>query len=1209
MHGAHCTGAWRMSTGDQRSVEFAHLHLHSEFSLLDGLGKINDYMARMDELGMTAAALTDHGVMYGAMDWLKAGKKHNKKTIVGLEAYVAPDGMHKREKGSIHHLTLLARNEAGYRNLAALASEASLRGFYYRPRIDYDLLAKHTEGVTCLSGCLSSHLAGHILKDREAEARALIDNMTEWFGRDHLFLEVMDHGMPEQHKMTKFLVEESRRRGLPLVATNDVHFVRKEDHPAHDILLCIQTGATIHDPNRFASKTDQIYMKSGAEMLERFHEIPEAVANTLRVVEQCDLKLENPGFLMPHFAVPDGLTPGEYLEKLCRAGALKKYGHVEGEVRERLEYELGVINQMGFPTYFLVVWDFVRYAKEQGILVGPGRGSAAGSIVAYSLDITTVDPLRHGLLFERFLNPSRISMPDIDIDFADDRRDEIIKYVTEKYGADQVSQIITFGTLAARAAVRDVGRALGMSYGEVDQVAKLIPQIPAHPVSIGQALEQVPDLKALYDRDEGVRKLLDTARKLEGVSRHASTHAAGIVISRDPLVQHVPLQRTGTGDNAGITTQYPMGWLEELGLLKMDFLGLKTLTVLTKALKLIERKGVTVDLDALDLEDPAAYAQLKRGETMGIFQLDQPTGQRICALVKPSNFNELIAVGALARPGPMEYAPRFAARKEGREPVEYAHPDLEPILAETYGFPLVQEQVMQIARVLADYSMAEADNLRKAMGKKLPAEMAKHRDRFIEGCKKRGIDKRVAEPLFEELAKFSGYGFNKSHSACYALIGYWCAWLKAYHPAEFLAALLTSEQSDTPRLVQLIAECRRMKIDVLPPDVNRSERDFSVEYSGVLRVPSGQDESEVLSRDSPPTQDSGLRTRHSIRIGLSAVKNVGVGVVDAIIAARAAQPGQRFTGLAQFCGGVGAQMNKRALECLIKVGALRDLGNRQQLLMAMDSAMAAAQSTRKAAAAGQFGLFGAEVPGATDLLDVPLPDVPDFSLKEQLAFEKELLGIYLSEHPLQAVAARLRGRQVVTTLGSIDESMAGQRLTVVGLLLEPRPMLTKKGTMMLRAVLEGVDAISLDLIAFSEAYERCKEFCVADAVVEVDVRVDLRGEQVQLLVEEMRPCAEPEPVASAPTEERRLHLWLPARDDLELHGKVHDMLRAYPGNDAIYLHCDTPRGRRVLHPARLRVDAETSLVSALGALMGADAVRVEIVTRAHADDVAMYSAD
>ncbi len=1126
--------------------------------------------------------------MYGAMDWMKAGKKTGFRTIVGMEAYVAPEGRHERKKSPIHHLTLLARNETGYRNLLELASKASLEGFYYKPRIDYDLLAQKADGITCLSGCLSSHLASHILHDRNAAASQLIDDMSHWFGREHFFLEVMDHGMPEQQQMTRFLIAEGKRTGLPLVATNDVHFVRREDHPAHDILLCIQTGATVDDPNRFASKTDQIYMKSGDEMLERFHEIPEAVSNTLRVVEQCDLRLSNPGFLMPHFAVPDGFTADTYLEHLCREGAKRKYGHVEGEVAERLAFELKVITDMGFPTYFLVVWDFVRYAKERGVLVGPGRGSAAGSIVAYSLDITTVDPLQHGLLFERFLNPSRVSMPDIDIDFADDGRDLIIKYVTEKYGAEQVAQIITFGTLAARAAIRDVGRALGMPYGEVDLVSKMIPQVPAHPVSIGQALEQVPDLKALRDKDANVRRLLDTAQKLEGVSRHASTHAAGIVISRDPLIQHVPLQRTGTGDNAGVTTQYPMGWLEDLGLLKMDFLGLKTLTVLTKALQLLGRRGITVDLDALDLEDPAAYAPLMRGETMGIFQLDQPTGQRICALVKPRNFAELVAVGALARPGPMEHAPRFAARKEGREEVTYAHPDLEPVLRETYGFALFQEQVMQIARVLADYSLAEADSLRKAMGKKLPAEMAKHRDRFVQGCAKKGVPKKTAEPLFEELEKFSGYGFNKAHSTCYGLVGYWCAYLKAHHPAEFLAAILTSEQGDTARVVQLIAECRRMKIAVLPPDVNRSERDFSVEETGRMR-------------------DDGEPER-AVRIGISAIKNVGVGVVDAIVASRKGQAGERFVGLAQFCASVGAQVNRRAIECLIKIGAMRDLGNGQQLMLAVESAMAAAQSTRKAAAAGQFGLFGADIPGATDLLDVPLPAVPDWSVKEQLVHEKELLGIYLSEHPLIQVAARARAKQIVN-LGTIDEAMAGQRATLIGLLIEPRAMLTKKGTMMLRATLEGVDGVSLDLIAFSEAYERCKEALIADTVVEVDVRVDLRGEQVQLLVEAVRPCADPDPIVSEPQIERRVHISLAVGSSDDLHSRLHDLLRAYPGSDVVLIHCQTPAGRRVLRPMFLRVDGDANLQAAVRGLIGRDAVRFETVTLARPSDYEQFSAD
>ena len=1164
------------------SGDFAHLHLHSEYSLLDGLGKISDYMARMHELGMTAAALTDHGVMYGAMDWLKAGKKHDIKTIVGMEAYVAPEGRAGRHKAPIHHLTLLARDATGYRNLMELASKASLEGFYYRPRIDYELLAQKAEGITCLSGCISSHLAAHIIGDRDHEARQLIDDMSQWFGRDHFFLEVMDHGMPEQRKMTTFLTAESKRTGLSLVATNDVHFVRREDHPAHDILLCIQTGATIDDPNRFASKSDQIYLKSGAEMAERFSEIPDAVRNTRAVVEQCDLQFESPGFLMPHFAVPEGFTPATYLEHLCREGARKKYGHVEGEVGERLAYELGVINEMGFPTYFLVVWDFVRYAKEHDILVGPGRGSAAGSIVAYCLDITTVDPLRHGLLFERFLNPSRISMPDIDIDFADDRRDLIIKYVTEKYGADQVSQIITFGTLAARAAVRDVGRALGLPYGDVDQVAKLIPQVPAHPVSIAQALDQVPDLKTLHERDENVRRLLDTARKLEGVSRHASTHAAGIVISRDPLIQHVPLQRAGTGDNAGVTTQYPMGWLEELGLLKMDFLGLKTLTVLKNALKLLERRGITVDLETLDVEDADAYAPLMRGETMGVFQLDQPTGQRICALVKPRNFAELVAVGALARPGPMEHAPRFAARKEGREAVTYAHPDLEPVLKETYGFALFQEQVMQIARVLADYSLAEADSLRKAMGKKLPAEMAKHRDRFVQGCAKKGVARATAEPLFEELEKFSGYGFNKAHSTCYGLVGFWCAWLKAHYPAEFLAALLTSEQGDTARVVQLFAECRRMKIAVLPPDINRSERDFSVEY--------GSDASGA-----------------AVRIGLSAIKNVGLGVVDAVIAARKKAPDGRFVGLAHFCSQVGGQLNRRAVECLIRVGAMRDLGNGAQLTMALDSAMAAAQSARKAAAAGQFGLFGAAIPGATDVLDVPLPAVPEWPLKEQLIHEKELLGIYLSEHPLAGIAARLRGKQI-TNLGEIEESSAGQRLTVVGLLIEPRAMLTKKGTMMLRATLEGVDGVTLDVIAFSEAYERCREHLVADSVIEVDARVDVRGEQVQLLVEAVRPCAPLEPLDTAPRERRRLHIWLSAGCTDEVAGRLLDLLKAYPGGDEAYMHCRMTSGAAVLRP-RQRVDADENLAAAVRALIGAQSARIEIATIPAEAVYESYSAD
>ena len=1161
------------------AVPFAHLHLHTEFSLLDGLGKINDYMTRAVELGIPALALTDHGVMYGAYDWMKAGAKYGVQTIVGMEAYVAvgKGGMAGREKGSRnHHLTLIARNEEGYRNLMHLASEASLKGFYYRPRVDYDLLSRYAGGITCLSGCISSHLSAHIQDNREREARQLIDDMTQWFGRDHLFLELMDHGMPEQAAMTRFLVAEAKRTGLPLVATNDVHFVRQEDHPAHDILLCIQTGATITDPNRFSSKSDQVYLKSGAEMAHLFRETPEAVENTLRVAEQCDFKYGKAEFLMPKFDVPEGETPASYLQTLCTQGAMKKYGHCEGAVAERLAYELSVIIEMGFPTYFLVVWDFVRFAKGQGILVGPGRGSAAGSIVAYCLDITTIDPLRHGLIFERFLNPSRVSMPDIDIDFADDRRDEVIEYVSRKYGAEQVSQIITFGTLAARAAVRDVGRALGMAYGDVDKVAKLIPQVPAHPVSIGQALEQVPDLKALYNGDGAVQKLLDTARKLEGVSRHASTHAAGVVIAPEPLVRFVPLQRTGTGEKTNVTTQFPGTKLEDLGLLKMDFLGLKTLTVLQNALNLMARRGETVDLDKLgdDLQDPAAYAILMRGETMGIFQLDQPTGQRITALVRPGNFNELIAVGALARPGPMEYAPRYAARKDGREPVVYAHPDLEPILAESYGFPIVQEQVMQIARVLANYTMAEADNLRKAMGKKLPAEMEKHRTRFVDGCKERGIAKSVAEPLFEELAKFAGYGFNKAHSACYALIGYWCAYLKAHYPAEFLAAILTSEQGDTARMVQLLAECRRMKIAVLPPDVNRSEQNFSVEEMGEADV-------------------NGHPVR-VVRIGLSAVKNVGEGVVRAIIEARTKEPDGTFTGLAQFCAALGGQCNKRAVECLIKVGAFDALGNRHQLTLALDGAMAAASSAKRAAA-GQIGLFGAAIAGITDTLDVPLPDVPEWELKERLAGEKELLGIYLSEHPLTRVLAGWRGR-TLTALATVGEEMAGQKITAVGLLSDIRPMLTKKGTMMMRAVLEGGDGASIEVIAFSEAYERCKQHLIADTPLEIEVRIEQRGESLQLIVESAKPCVVTAPEASSPPRPlRQLHVRLPLdrADDLAI--RVRELFALYTGGDEVYVHIVGGERATVLRPVRLRIEAGREIVADLRALLGPAAARVVTV--------------
>ncbi len=792
-------------------AEFAHLHLHTEYSLLDGMGRINEYVARAKELGVQHLAITDHGVMYAAMDWYKTLTKHDLHPIVGVEAYLAEGSARNRERKS-YHLLLLAENETGYRNLLNLTTKASLEGYYYRPRIDLDMLAQHHTGIIATSACLGGPVANNYLHGRPELARDYAGKLAEIFGPDRFFIEIQDHGIAEQRQVNMELIPLARSLNLPIVATNDVHYCSQPDAPAQDLLVCIQTNSSLNDPKRLKSESDQLYFKGPDEMARVFAEIPEALLNTIRIAEMCQLDLSFHGYHLPHFAVPDDFTPETYLDQLCRAGVKRKYGHDGGAVGERLAYELGVINSMGFTNYFLVVWDFVRFAKEQGILVGPGRGSAAGSIVTYALDITALDPLKYDLIFERFLNPARISMPDIDIDFADDRRSEVIDYVVAKYGADHVAQIATFGTLAAKASVRDVGRAMGWSFGETDRVAKLIPGGPG--VSIAGSLEKVTELKTLYESDAQVRELLDAAQKVEGIARHASTHAAGVVISRDPLVDHVPLQRAGGKSEGEITTQYPMTQLESLGLLKMDFLGLKTLTVLGKAVELVRRRGHDISLESIPLDDGKTYDLLCRGETVGVFQLEGGMTTRMTIDVAPRCFEDLIALMALIRPGPMEMAPDYIARKHGRTPIEYDHAEIESVLRETYGIALYQEQIMRIANVLAGFSMAEADGLRKAMGKKLPEEMAKYRGRFIEGCVAHGLSEQLSGAIYDMIERFAGYGFGKAHSAAYAVIAAQTAYLKANFPVEFMAALLSSEIGNTEKIVFNVAECRRTKIKI-----------------------------------------------------------------------------------------------------------------------------------------------------------------------------------------------------------------------------------------------------------------------------------------------------------------------------------------------------------------------------------------------------------
>ena len=1023
-------------------AEFAHLHLHTEFSLLDGMGRIDEYLTRAKETGLHHLAVTDHGVMYAAMDWYKAGRKAGLHPIVGMEAYLAEGSARAKERKS-YHLLLLAENETGYRNLLKLATKASLEGFYYRPRIDLEWLAEHSTGIIGTSACLGGPVANNFLHGRPDLARDYAGKLAEIFGPDRFYIEVQDHGIKEQIETNRQLIPLARELGLPLVATNDVHYCNQQDHSAQDLLVCVQTNSTLSDPKRLKSESDQLYLKGPDEMALVFGELPEALSNTVRIAEMCDLNLDFTGYHMPHFEVPAGETPESHLEALVRAGCRRKYGHYGGAVGERLSYELGVIASMGFTNYFLVVWDLVRFAKERGILVGPGRGSAAGSIVTYALDITALDPLKYDLIFERFLNPSRISMPDIDIDFADDRRAEVIDYVVKKYGDDRVAQIVTFGTMAAKASVRDCGRAMGLSFAETDRVAKLIPVGPG--ITIESAMAKVPELQALYDADGGVRELIDAARKVEGIARHSSTHAAGVVISRDPLVQHVPLQRAGGKSEGEITTQYPQGQLEALGLLKMDFLGLKTLTVLGKAVELINARGHDLTIETIPLDDPKSYEVLGKGETVGVFQLEGGMTTRMTVDVQPNSFEDLIALMALIRPGPMEMAPDYIARKHGRTEIEYMHPDMESILAETYGVALYQEQVIRIANVLAGFSMAEGDGLRKAMGKKLPEEMAKYRDRFVGGCVEHGLTKQLGGAIFDMIERFAGYGFNKAHSAAYAVIAAQTAYLKANFPVEFMAAALSTDIGASDKIVFNIAECRRAKIPVLPPDVNASDHDFGVEDLG----------------------DGGT----AVRFGLGAVKNAGEAAVRALVAARAELPGGRFADLESFCDAVDwSVVNKRTVECLARCGALDGFGPRSAVLAALDNAIAAGQRRQKASARGQIGLFdlGGAAPAAASG-PVGLPEVPPLPRKDLLTWEKELLGLYLSDHPLNDVF----GDGVPSGLAQIVElpqRTPGEKVKVVGMIAGIRRITTKTNRTMAIIDLEDLTG-NIELVAFPECYE------------------------------------------------------------------------------------------------------------------------------------------
>ena len=1071
-----------------RADDFVHLHVHSEFSLLDGLSRNRELTQRAAELGMSALAVTDHGAMYGAIEFYSAATAAGIKPIIGIEQYVAPRRMTDKEgktDADYFHMVLLAQNEVGYRNLLALTTAAHLDGYYYKPRIDKELLAKHSEGLIGTSACLGGEVLRRLAVGDEAGAKQAADDYRSILGPENFFIEVQDHGVPDQQRLHPQLVELARSMNIPLLATNDTHYTVPEQHDAHDLLLCIGTGSNLDTPGRLRFETNEFFLKSPAEMRRLFRgELPEAMDNTLRVAERVDLRLSFDELRLPHFPVPDGETAASWLRSECERGLRDRYPRVTDEIRHRLDYELGIIDRMGYSAYFLIVADFTRFAREQGIMT-TCRGSAPGSIVTYSLGITPVDPLEYGLPFERFLNPDRVTMPDIDIDFQDSRRDEVIEYVTRKYGDDRVAQIITFGTLGAKAAIRDSGRAMGLTYAEADRVAKAVPN--ELNISLDRAVETSPQLRELMAADERVDRLIGVAKQLEGVARHASTHAAGIVISREPLTEIMPLQRATDGRTT--MTQFEMHACEALGLLKFDFLGLINLTILADAVDLIRtHRGVEIDVDNLPLDDAKTFELLSTGETTGIFQLEGSGMRRYVKELKPTEVRDLAAMVALFRPGPMANIPAYIRRKHGEEPVTYLHPSLEPALRDTYGIFVYQEDIMTAAIAMADYTGPEADNLCYAIRKKKESVLREHEAKFKAGAKKKGIPPSVVDQVFAAFEPFARYGFNKAHATCYGLIAYQTAYLKANYPVEFMTAVLNGFRERAEKVAAVVAECRRLGIEVRPPDVQKSLALFAVET------------------DADGTS--------AIRFGLAAIKNVGEGAIEAIVAAREGRSATSdeagpFASLDDLCRRVDLHtVNKRVVESLIKAGACAALGSPGVLLNRLDTALEAGQRHQRDVAAGQgtlFDLFAmpAEPVGPIGLTvgsgDAAEPMEDDVPRRERLRWEKELLGLYLSEHPLGEIEGQLP-EYVTAYVGDLAEESDQAKVTLGGIIAGSRRIITRAGSTMLVATLEDLTG-STEVVVFPKVFSDTANAWADDSVVLVTGRVDHRDEGSQLLCE------------------------------------------------------------------------------------------------------------
>ena len=1148
-------------------MSFAHLHVHTEFSLLDGSNKIKEYVSRVKELGMNSAAITDHGVMYGVIDFYREAKKQGINPILGCEVYVAPNSRFDREitggDDRYYHLVLLAENEEGYANLTKIVSKGFVEGYYYKPRVDKELLRKYHKGIIALSACLAGEVARFLTKGLYEEAKKTALEYQEIFGEGNFFLELQDHGIPEQGLVNQQLFKMSEETGIELVATNDIHYTYAEDAKPHDILLCIQTGKKLSDENRMRYDGGQYYVKSEEEMLRLFPYAKQALENTQKIADRCHVEIEFGVTKLPKYDVPDGYTSWEYLQKLCYEGLEKRYGDPSEELKERLSYELETIHQMGYVDYFLIVWDFIKYAKDHGISVGPGRGSAAGSIVSYCLEITTIDPIRYQLLFERFLNPERVSMPDIDVDFCYERRQEVIDYVTRKYGKDCVAQIVTFGTLAARGVIRDVGRVMDLPYAYVDSISKMIPQELG--ITIDKALKMNPDLKKLYDTDETVTNLIDMAKRLEGLPRHCSMHAAGVVICQKPVDEYVPLSRAADGT---ITTQFIMTTLEELGLLKMDFLGLRTLTVIQNAVLLARRKQPELNINQIDYNDQKVLDYIGTGKTDGVFQLESAGMKGFMKELRPHNLEDVIAGISLYRPGPMDFIPQYIRGKNDSSSITYDCPQLEPILAPTYGCIVYQEQVMQIVRDLAGYSLGRSDLLRRAMSKKKAAVMEKERKIFIygdeetgvPGCIKNGIDEQTANKIYDEMIDFAKYAFNKSHAAAYAVVSYQTAWLKYYFPVEYMAALMTSVIDNPSKVSEYIYACRQMNIKILPPDINKGEANFSV--------------------------DGG-----DIRYGLAAIKSIGRPVIKAIVEDR--EELGLFQNLEDFITRLSAKniLNKRTIENLIKAGALDTLGGtRKQFMSIYVQIVDHVTQEKKNSMVGQMTLFDLVSEDQKEEFQIRMPDVGEYSKETLLAFEKEVLGIYVSGHPLEAYEEKWKKSISATTADfQLDEETGhtkvhdGAKEIIGGMITEKTIKHTKTNQMMAFITVEDLLG-TVEVVVFPRDYEKNRDYLEVDSKVFVRGRVSEEDDKPSKMI-----CEK-----IIPFERTKKELWIQFPDKatfLDEEQIVYGYLADSDGDDEVMIYCAKERAVKKL-PKNRNIGINEQILSRLMNHFGEKRVKV-----------------